>query len=354
MKLLFVIRDVHGWAGTERVLNLIANALADRFEIEILSLSHPSADEAGYPYRPEVKCSYLPVFLDNIGSIFSNFRIAAYIEHGNYDVVILAGVGEIKYFLITALKHQAKLIAWEHFNIAISSRKFNRRFAARFCDAIVTLTKQDAADWKRMLRPRARILQIPNPVPYFPEHSAVLEAKRILALGRLEEQKRFDLLLEAFAEFHKTHQDWMLRIRGSGSKEDELRAKIASLGLSNSAELLSPTIDVQSEYRGASIYAMSSKFEGFPMTLIEAMAFGVPCASFNCPNGPAEIIKNGEDGFIVPNGDVSALTERLAMLADNEALRRRMGSRAKENIRRYEVGQIAKSWTDFLEGLCAR
>jgi len=354
VKLLFVIRDAHGWAGTERVLNLVSNALSNRHEVEILSLSPRPSENIGYKYKKEIKRSYLPVSHGVINVVASNFSIATFIGKSDYNAVVLAGIGEIKYFLLAALLHSTKIVAWEHFNAAYTHKRFNRKFAARYCSAIIVLTSQDSADWERLLSPKAKIVHIPNPVPNFPDHAAALTSKRILALGRLEEQKRFDLLLDAYAIFSRTHQDWRLRIRGSGSKEKELRSKVISLGLEERVEILDPTADVDAEYSDASIYAMSSKFEGFPMTLLEAMAYGVPCVSFACPNGPSEIIHDGEDGYLVRQGDVAALVVRLNQVADDENLRRHMGEKARENIRRYDIGRITDIWAAFFEKLCAQ
>lgn len=354
VKLLFVIRDAHGWAGTERVLNLVSNALSDRHEVEILSLSPRPLGSIGYRYKEAIKRSYFPVSPGAIGAVASNFSLATFIGKRDYNAVVLAGIGEIKYFLLATLLHHTKIVAWEHFNAAYTHKRFNRKFAARYCDAIIVLTSQDLADWKQLLSPKAKIVHIPNPVSSFPKHAAALTSRRILALGRLEEQKRFDLLLDAYAIFSRTHQDWMLRIRGSGSKEKELRSKVISLGLEERVEILDPTADVDAEYSDASLYAMSSKFEGFPMTLLEAMAYGVPCVSFACPNGPSEIIHDGEDGYLVRQGDVAALASRMSQVADDENLRRRMGEKARENIGRYDISRITDLWAAFFEELCAQ
>ncbi len=352
MRLLFAIRDAHGWAGTERVLNLVANALGPHHDVEILSLGPPPSTARGYPYSRDVKLSYLPIVGGAIGLTVANVRAAAHIARGGYDAVVLAGVGEIKYVLLSVLRHDTRFVAWEHFNAAYTYQRFNRRFAAKYCDAIIALTRQDAEDWERLLHPRARVCRIPNPVPRFPERASSLDAKRILALGRLEDQKRFDCLIQAFADFHLTHPDWMLRIRGSGTKRESLSLKAAELGIENCVEIADPTMAVDAEYANAAIYAMSSEFEGFPMTLLEAMASGLPCVSFTCPNGPSEIIKDGEDGFLVCPGDISALTARLIKLADDDELRHRMGTKARANIQRYDIGLIAEQWMNFLRGLC--
>ncbi len=353
MNVLFVIHDAHGWAGTERVTNLIANGLSEHFDVEVLSLCPPPHHACGYPYSPEVKLSYLPLAGGARHILGSNIHMLRFVRHRAPDVVILSGVGEIRHFLLVALlqrPHRPALIAWEHFNATYAANHPSRRIAARCCDFIVTLTHKDAETWRRVLAPR-NVVCIPNPVPGFPDHPAGLETKRILALGRLEAQKRFDLLIDAFAVFARAHPDWSLRIRGSGSKEAELRNKLAARGLEDSVQILPPTHNVAEEYAGASMYAISSEYEGFSMTLVEAMAAGVPCVSFDCPEGPSEIIEDGQDGFIVPLYDVAALAERMGRLADDAPLRRRMGAAARQNIHRYEIGPIIERWSSLLRAL---
>ncbi len=384
MKLLFIVQDSQGWAGTERVLNLVVNALSADREVEVLSLSPRREEGAGYPYLPAVARSWLPARNGPGGILATNIGLAAHIARGSYDAVILAGIGEIKYLVAALAARKSRFAGWEHFNAAYTHRRLNRRLAARRLDAVIVLSERDEADWHRLLAPKAAIVRIPNPVPALsaspgtgaaaevqgarpgarPASTAVsgstpaaapgdIPARRILALGRLEEQKRFDLLLEAFALFRRSHPDWSLRIRGAGSLDAALHAQAEALGLGSAIEILPPTAEVLSEYRSASIYAMSSKFEGFPMTLIEAMAQGLPCVSFDCPNGPSEIITDGEDGIVVPLFDTAALAEGFSRLATDEPLRAAFATRAREHVHRYEIDRILPLWKEFLEQLCA-
>jgi glycosyltransferase involved in cell wall biosynthesis len=357
MRLLFIVQDSQGWAGTERVLNLVANALSADRDVEVLSLSPRRESGAGYPYLPAVARSWLPAKNGPGGIFATNFSLAAHIARGRYDAVILAGIGEIKFLVAALAARKSRFAGWEHFNAAYTHRRLNRKLAARRLDAVIVLSKRDEADWHRLLAPKAVVVRIPNPIPALSagpgEMPAAVPARRILALGRLEEQKRFDLLLEAFALFRQSHPDWNLRIRGAGSLEPALRAQAEALELGSAIEILPPTAEVLSEYRSASIYAMSSKFEGFPMTLIEAMAQGLPCVSFDCPNGPSEIIMDGEDGIVVPLFDTTALAGGFSRLASDEGLRAAFATRARENVRRYEIDRILPLWNEFLEKLCA-
>ena len=376
MKLLFIIRDVRGWAGTERVTSLIANALAESHTVEVLSLSQKPTTQVnkehtqertqtltkkliaqlpqGYSYQPSIEISYIPARNDMLNLCITTIKIAHHLAKGNYDVVVLSGVGEIKFLLGAIHFCRSKFVAWEHFNAAHTHKRVNRKVAARLCDAIVVLTKADADDWQRYLHPHGRIAYIPNPLAEMPALPSILSEKRVLALGRLEEQKRFDLLIEAFSLMHKECPDWHLRIRGSGSKEPVLRQRLQELELTSAVEILPPVTDVASEYREASIYALSSKFEGFPMTLVEAMSFGIPCVSFNCPNGPDEIIADGDDGFIVPYDDVPGFATAMIQLAEDPTLRHQMGQRARQHIQRFDLAHIQVLWEDLIDQLCQK
>jgi glycosyltransferase involved in cell wall biosynthesis len=352
LKLLFVIQDAHGWAGTERVTGLIAQGLSEKFDIDILSLSERSESSGGYFSSPNIAVHYQPAAKGLFGLIASNISSSKFIKKNKYNCVVISGVGEIKHFILARLQLRQKIVAWEHFNASYTHKRFNRKFAARFCRAIVVLTQADANDWHRFLRPKAEIVRISNPLASKPLQSASLKVKKILALGRLEEQKRFDLLLDAFMLIAQEFPDWNLRIRGNGSKEEALRQKIQDLGLRHRVEILPVTPDVETEYLNASIYAMSSKFEGLPMTLIEAMSYGLPCVSFDCPNGPSEIIADGKNGFIVPYGDTKALAKRLSSIMADEALKTTLGAQARASVEKFAIHPILVEWEKLITSLC--
>jgi glycosyltransferase involved in cell wall biosynthesis len=212
------------------------------------------------------------------------------------------------------------------------------------------LTKRDAENWGNF----ANIKQIYNVLPFYPDQSAELETKRIISVGRFTSQKGFDLLIEAWNLIHYQLPDWQLDIFGAGEDEEMLRSLIRKKCLDNSINIHPPTKDIIKEYLNSSIYVLSSRYEGFGMVLLEAMACGLPCVSFDCPSGPSEIILNNVDGFVVENGNVDRLAEKIKLMATDIRLRKEMGRKSKENIKRFLPENIMKEWDELfkLKKLC--
>ena len=222
-------------------------------------------------------------------------------------------------------------------------------------DCLAVLTQADAVDYSAWLKgSRALVVAIPNAVPWPLADAAPLDSKTVVAAGRLSPQKAFARLVEAYAPIAKTHPDWQLHIYGKGPQEAALRQLIEDLGAGAQVRLMGYSTEFQSVLEGASIYAMSSRFEGFPMVLIEAMSKGLPLVSFDCPRGPAEIIVDGENGRLVPDGDIPVFTQALRELIEDGSLRARMGAASLERARQYESEAIARRWEVLFDQLAAR
>lgn len=219
--------------------------------------------------------------------------------------------------------------------------------AVRELDAFVVLTQYDAESWSQI-----KVAEIiPNSLPFYTSESSSLDKKQIITVGRLSEQKGFDLLIPAWSSIAKRHSDWKIHLYGEGELENELRKSIAQNGIEDSFTLHKPVKDIKEKYLESSIYVMSSRFEGFGMVLIEAMACGVPCISFDCPHGPSYIIKNGEDGILVENGNVEKLADAISSLIMDKERRMAMGKAAKRNIARYSQENIMQQWENLFKKL---
>lgn len=188
---------------------------------------------------------------------------------------------------------------------------------------------------------------IPNPLSNYDDRVSSLNAKQVIAAGRYMPQKGFDLLITAWRLVSDRHPDWLLRIYGDGMRE-ELQQQIDRLKLQENCILEHTVTNIVDKYCESSIFVLSSRYEGFGMVLVEAMACGVPPVSFACPCGPKDIISDGEDGFLVENGNVFALAEKICRLIEDEKLRKRMGALARINVKRFEIDRVASDWKQLL------
>ena len=213
-------------------------------------------------------------------------------------------------------------------------------------DSFVVLTDEDKNNWKEL----DNVVAIPNPLNVPPSIESTLHNKKVVAAGRYCHEKGFDLLLQAWAMVAKRHPDWKLEIYGGGNSEDYKRMAV-ECGVGDSASINPATNNIYEKFADASIFVLSSRFEGFGLVLIEAMATKLPVVSFACPYGPRAIVSDGEDGFLVENGNVPLLADKICYLIEHEDARLRMGEKAKLKASHYRVDNIMCRWIDLFDGL---
>ena len=220
--------------------------------------------------------------------------------------------------------------------------------AVKPLERLVVLTEADKAAWEKA--GCTNVTVIPNPCAINSRKSKVesRKTKTVLAVGRLHEQKGFDLLLQAWKPIEKTYSDWSLRIVGEGPKRAELEAQIESQGLKR-VVLAGATNNVLDEYEAASIFVLSSRYEGLPLALIEAMWSGLPCIAFDCPQGPAELLAENR-GWLVPEGDIAELTAQIAYALSHpeEALKRAQKAQIFAQTT-YSEAAIMPQWVQLIE-----
>jgi len=313
--------------------------------VELIYLS----DIAGSRGRGAV--AYLKRFLA-LRSILKAHRSATVVSFlPNVNVAaVLAGLGLKSPVIVSERTHPPCLPLgrlWE----------FLRWITYPLADRVVMLT-EDGLGWLTENIRLARGVVIPNPVVYpLPNSEPVLSVadhvkvnrKILLAVGRLDEGKQFDRLIEAFSTFEIRHADWDLVILGEGAERKSLECFIDRLGLNSRVRMPGRCGNVGDWYERADLYVMSSRFEGFPNTLAEAMAHGCAAVSYDCDTGPRDIIRNEVDGLLVrPVGDVFALAEALDKLMGNEALRKDMGIRAIAVRERFSPERILGLWESIM------
>ena len=209
------------------------------------------------------------------------------------------------------------------------------------------MTRADLDHYARAV-PSARLACIPNALPPLGAGDASLESTTAVALGRLDQVKGFDLLLAAWRLVCDRHPEWTLRIYGSGPWLDRLKTQIDELGLTDRAFLMGRTDQVGEELSKAAMFLLSSRSEGMPMALIEAMSKGLPSVVFDCPTGPGEIITDGVDGRLVEPKNIEAFAETICELIDDRDLRRKLGAAAQSTAAAYDLQAIGARWDTLL------
>ena len=229
-------------------------------------------------------------------------------------------------------------------------RSANEVRQVRRFDRFVTLTREDLALWGDV----PGICAIPNGISLEGITPGEHADKTVIAVGRYMYQKGLDRLIDAWkivTDALGPGHGWQLRLLGEGELREALQRQIDALGLSGSAVLCGTVADMPSEYRRAALIALSSHYEGLPMALIEAQAYGVPAVSFDCHCGPREVIVDGETGLLVPEGDVAALARALLALIRDPERRHQMGEQAARLAVRFDFETIMKQWDDLFKSL---
>ena len=247
-------------------------------------------------------------------------------------------------------------IGEEQMNLGTHAAPVQAAMARRYprLGALAVLTEADREAFRELLDGRApRLERIPNTVRRMDGVHADMTAKTVLAAGRLHPQKGFSMLIAAFAQVTAEHAQWHLSICGRGRLRDALQQQVDETGLADVVTLAGPSRNLDEDFATASIFVMSSRFEGFPLVLLEAMYAGLAVVSFDCPTGPRDIIDDHRNGILVPAGDVEGLAAGVGEMMDDEDLRRRCGAAAVETARAYTMQAIGPQWDDLLQGLSA-
>jgi len=219
--------------------------------------------------------------------------------------------------------------------------------SAKQYDELIVLNTLEEELWK----PVRKVRIINNAVQIYPKEQNTLTAKSVIFVGRAEYEKGPDRLIEVWRIVAQKHPDWTVRMFCTGSMLDGLKAKVKEYSIEQQVLFMPATKDMEREYMNSAMCLMTSRFEGFPVVLQEAMGCGLPCLSFNCPSGPRHIITDQEDGYLVENGNIEAMADKVCELIENEGLRRQLGLNAKQNIARYSEEKIMGQWKELFEQL---
>lgn len=372
MKILYQIHSTYNPGGMERVLLNKVRYFVEEKGWDVTVVTTDQHDRLSfYPFPEGVKMIDLGVnYSDDNGKPFVKklmgyFRrrqlhkkkLVALLEEIRPDVVDCFYPGECSF--VPGLKdgsrkvmelHQSKLFHHQYnrsglMGLADKVRAWmDERLVRRF-DRFVVLTQEDMQMWGEM--PGIRV--IPNAANFIAEKYSDCSAKRVIAVGRLDYQKSFDRLIQVWEKVHQQMPDWRLDIFGQGEWQEMLQGMIDERGLQETVKLNGPTKNIGQEYSESSMIVMSSHYEGFPMVMIEAMACGLPAVSFDFKCGPRDIIKEGENGLVVKDGDIDGLAKAMMTLMRDDELRRKMGENAKRVVETFSEAKVMDKWVRLYE-----
>jgi len=296
-------------------------------------------------------------------------KLLKFIADNQIDICISMGAKEIEFF--SKLDTSVIKIFESHFNPTVRSsfiadhkgsslfwrilgkyRDWQYLQQTKNLDQVVVLTKSAQIEWKKT---HNNVCLINNPSPFATINYKVndKEYKRAIAIGRLEDQKGFDLLIESWVEVYSKYPNWRLDIFGEGSKKETLQKMINENNLNQVIRLKGITRNVQDELLTSDFYVMSSRYEGLPMVLLESIANGVPLVSFDCPTGPSEIIENNDCGVLALNGNINDLSQKIIYMVESVDKRKEMSAVAIEKSKKYSIELIMSQWEDLFAEMIA-
>jgi len=369
-KIVYCTPALYMAGGVERVLTLKANYFAEKYGYDITIILTEGKDKPSfYPLSEKVKIINLDINFEELWTCSFLKKVFVYLKKQRRfkrlltaelmrlrpDITVSLLRREINF--INEIPDGSKKIGELHINRA-NYRNFDesetnmvkRLFAQLWSrnlvghlqrlDRLVVLTEKDREAWTEL----TNVVSIPDPLPFVPSTVSLLTEKRVVAVARYSHEKGIDLLLQAWSKVEKDCPDWSLEVYGDGDRIP-YEQLIDQLSIDRSRCRLKPrTNDVEQVYRSASIFVLSSRFEGFGMVIVEAMACGLPVVAFDCPWGPRSIIQNGVDGLLAENGNPDDLAEQLISVITNPDLRASLSQAAQQNVKRFSIEQIGEQW----------
>lgn len=362
-KICFNIADIHSKGGEERMCTTLANSLVRKgYTVCICSFfSHKDAS-LFYPVDAAVNiCHLLGSFWERrVHQFFPGLKYAetkykSYLKKKDIEVIIDVDTDRTPFSAPIAKELGIKHIAWDHF--------YYGRFRQRACsarilphllhdvDKLVVLTKDDERLYKEDAKiPGEKIVQIYNASPIEEVERYQHDRPVVLAMGRLCYQKGFDMLIEAWHLIAERFPDWTLRIVGDGEDKQMLQDQLRHWKLTN-VVLVPATKNPKEEYLNAGIFVLSSRYEGLGLVLLEAANMSLPLVSFDCDNGPREIIQEGVNGCLVPPNDVPQLAKILQRMMEDTELRQRMSAHALDTVSSFRTERILRQWMRVIDDL---
>ena len=379
MRVMYIVKAFAMKAGVERVVCDKMNYLAEHgYGVSLITYeqgNHPHA----FPLHPNVhhynlnarffKLNQMPIWKRPmvLGQMRQRFKygLQQAIDDEQPDIIITTTYSMKILDIILSVQTKAHRLIESHIACYTVRKTYDYRhnpllhYFAKLYDKwtfrnigkfekMIVLTQGDAQDWNHYIKD---VVVLPNPVTYYPDSIRPHDGTghRIICAGRLSEQKGFDLLIEAFSLIADQCPAWHIDIFGGGEDEQKLLNSIRQHQLEGRINIFPPSNHIYDEYQQSEFFVFSSRYEGFGLVLIEAMACGIPCVSFRCKYGPEEILKNGVNGILVEDGNIRDLAKSILFMISHSEERLRMGIAAREMTRCFQKDIIMKEWIELFD-----
>ena len=373
MNIIYITDALALWGGVEKVLSYKAKELSERFgyHVRILTTNqgaHPlpfefsdnvSYVDLGVNLHHQYRYSFFArlLFMYRTRKLFQS-RLQEQIDSFHADVIVLVMLN-----YADVIDKVLKDIPWIfESHSSYYSEKFERKsvlyrlncyinkWSLRHASGVVALTKKDALNWRKV---NPFIQVIPNIVRL--QNGGAFSncsSQHVIFVGRFFYQKGIDALIDVWKQVHQKHPDWILDMYGEGELKDHFTKIVEQLNIN--IVIHHPEATILQRYCESSMLLLTSVYEPFGLVLPEAMSCGLPVVSFDCPYGPADIITDGVDGFLIKNRDVQTFADRVCQLIEDKELRVRMGQAAIKSSQRYRADVIMPKWKELFESLCRK
>ena len=371
MKIVYLIAGTFNSGGMERVLANKTNWLVEHgYEVSIVTTDQ-RGQKSYFPLHPSIQCFDLDINYDaNNGKPFWNKllsypikqyrhrrRLSRLLKRLQADITVCMFNNDVSF--VSEIQDGSRKILEVHFSkykklqygrhglwrwVDVWRTRQEEKYVRRY-DKFVVLTHEDKELWGNL----PTITVIPNACTFKISEKADLSQQRVLAVGRLEEQKGFDRLLDIWSSLAANASGWKLVIVGSGPLHDNLQKQVDSLGISDSVILQGSVKNMNDIYLHASIMVMTSHYEGLPMALLEAQAFGIPMVAYACKCGPRDIITDGKNGFLIEEGNQPDFVQKLSLLMQDEGLRKQMGRETQVASKAFSEERIMSQWNQLFQ-----
>lgn len=357
-RILVFLNSMSPAGGIERVVANLTNSWSEKYEITILV---KDKEKSFYMLNENIKIESLnlPLILDmnnriqriySVGCSILKTRkyLKEYLNTYNYDYIYVTTPMNALEVFLTGKKNFDKLVISEH-GSKLAYNKLYKLIKYLIYPRAYRISVPTTMDTELYIKEGCNAKYIPHISTFQAKSKNELNKKTIINIGRLTEDKQQLTLLRIWRSLviNNETNGWCLKIIGKGEMESDLRDYIYKNKLSSSVEILSPTKDIEKVYKDASVFAFTSRYEGFGMVLLEAMSFGIPCISFNCPSGPRDIINNDVNGYLIECNNVDEYKEKLIKLINEDSTRTKMGNNAFNTVKEWNNNKILQEWDEL-------